>query len=137
MAYDSDCGPCTRFKEAIEFLDAKKAIRFVGLDEADRSGVLAPVHVGRRHSSFHLVSPEGTAWSGARALPPLAGLLPGGKGVSFVMRRNPLAYRLAAFAYGVFSRAHDAGSCAYGAGLALASGKQIDPFARGNSHHPL
>jgi predicted DCC family thiol-disulfide oxidoreductase YuxK len=138
VAYDSECGPCTRFREAVEFLDAKGSIAFVGLGQADRSGLLEPVEVSRRRASFHLISPEGRVWSGARALPPLAGILPGGSGVSYVLGRNPMAFRLAAFAYEVLSRLHDSGSCTHHpGGRGQLSGKQIDLFARGNSHLSL
>lgn len=138
LAYDSDCGPCTRFKRGVDFLDTKNRICFVGLEEADRSGLLAPIPETRRHRSFHLISPRGRAWSGAEALPPLASLLPGGGGLSFILGRSTLAFRCASVVYGVFSRLHDAGSCSYASGaVSLPPGKQIDSLARGNSHLSL
>jgi predicted DCC family thiol-disulfide oxidoreductase YuxK len=111
LAYDSDCGPCTRFKRGVEFLDARRRISYLGLEEADRSGFLASIPPARRHRSFHLISTGGSVWSGAEALPPLASILPGGAGLSFVLERNPLAFDCASFVYGVFSRLHESGSC--------------------------
>jgi predicted DCC family thiol-disulfide oxidoreductase YuxK len=138
LIYDSDCGPCTRFKRAVAFLDTRNRISFIGLDAADSSGLLAPIPQARRHRSFHLISPSGRVWSGAEALSPLTSLLPGGAGLSFVMGRNPLAFNCASFVYGVFSRLHDVGSCSYASrGRALQSGNQIDTLARGNSHLSL
>jgi predicted DCC family thiol-disulfide oxidoreductase YuxK len=138
LVYDSDCGPCTRFKRAVAFLDTGNRLSFVGLDAADSSGLLAPIPPARRSRSFHLISPSGRVWSGAEALPPLASLLPGGAGLSFVMGRSTLAFSCASFVYGVFSRLHDVGSCSYTPGAQeLNSGKQIDSLARGNSHLSL
>ena len=113
LVYDSDCGPCTRFRDVVGFLDAGHRMRFVGLDVADRSGILERVEPSRRHRSFHLVSGSREVLSGAAALPRLVGLIPGGRPLSFVIGRNPLAYRLTAFVYSTFSRLHDMGSCAY------------------------
>ena len=122
LAYGSDCGPCTRFRNAVEFLDARKAIRYVGLDEAEREGILDRMPLERRRRSFHLVSGDGRWYSGSEALAPLLALLPGGSTFAFVMSRSSPISRCAAFLYGVFSRLHDAGSCASAVGLARKTG---------------
>jgi predicted DCC family thiol-disulfide oxidoreductase YuxK len=113
LVYDSDCGPCTRFRDVVSFFDTRRKMIYIGLDDADRRGVLDSVSRGRRHRSFHLVSPDGTVWSGAEALPPLFELLSGFAPLSFVLVSNPFAFKAASFVYSTFSRLHDAGSCAY------------------------
>ena len=122
LVYDADCGPCTRFRNAVEFLDAGRRIRYRGLAEADAEGLLEGVAVGRRHRSFHLVSGDGETWSGAGALAPLASLLPGGRPMAFLISSSPIVSRCAAFIYGTFSRLHDAGSCSYGRTAARRAG---------------
>jgi len=113
LVYDSDCGPCMSFSNVVGFIDAKHAIGRVGLAEADASGLLDALPPQVRHTSFHLVSPDGEVWSGANAFPTLLGLLPGGWPASEVLSRNAAAFRLSAFVYSVLARLHDKGSCRY------------------------
>ena len=40
LAYDSDCGPCTRFRHIVEILDKYERIDFVLLTKADEEGLL-------------------------------------------------------------------------------------------------
>ena len=112
LVFDSGCGPCTRFRNAVKFLDTRRRMEYLGLDEADREGILDAVDPGRRHRSFHLVSPGGRVWSGSDALPQLAALLPGGFLPSRALAACPPVHRSAAFVYGVFSSLHDSASCA-------------------------
>ncbi|MDE1854160.1 MAG: DUF393 domain-containing protein [Thaumarchaeota archaeon] len=125
LVYDADCGPCTRFRKAVGFLDARDRIRFVGLNEADSSGLLEGLHPALRHRSFHLIGPSGKIWSGAEALPPLAALLPGGSPFAIVLGSSPIAFKSAAFVYSVFSRLHDTGSCSYAPGGSGGKGDRI------------
>lgn len=112
LAYDSDCGPCTAFRNAVGFLDPKRKIHFVGLQEAQRTGLLSGVRADMKGRSFHLISPEGDARSGAGALPELAALLPAGKLVSRAMSSCPPVNGAFAFGYSALSRLHGKGSCA-------------------------
>ena len=113
LVYDADCGPCTRFKRIIGFLDARRTLRFASLVDADNRGLLDTVPAARRHRSFHLVSPQGKVDSGANALPGLVALLPAGRLTSEAIDSSPLIFRSVAFVYSVFSRLHDSGSCSY------------------------
>jgi predicted DCC family thiol-disulfide oxidoreductase YuxK len=113
LAYDSDCGPCRRFEGVVELLDTKHRLQYIGLEDADRKGLLATLAPSLRRRSFHLLSPSGRIFSGARAIPLLISLLPGGTAHFFVLSRSPLAFRALSFVYSVFSRAHDSGSCTY------------------------
>jgi len=121
LAYDDGCGPCTRFRNVVAFLDARRMMDYAGLDAAERLGGLESIPASRRHRSFHLVSPDGRTWSGASALPHLVALIPGGRPLSVAMRVPPV-FSTAAFMYGVFSRLHDSGACRYGPGEPAASG---------------
>ncbi|MDG6909429.1 MAG: DUF393 domain-containing protein [Nitrososphaerota archaeon] len=137
LVYDAACGPCTRFKDGVKFLDARRRMDYLGLAEADMTGRLEPVDPVRRYRSFHLVSPEGRVWSGADALPQLAALLPGGFPLSRALAMCPPARSLAAFVYGVFSRLHDSGSCTLGSGGALKEAGTLGssfPSLFGESH---
>ncbi len=135
LVYDSACGPCTRFKEAVEFLDTRQKMSYVGIEDADELGMLAPLAPKLRHRSFHVVSPNGLIWSGASALPRVIALLPGGRPVSFIIDRNPAVFGAVSFVYYVLSRLHDANSCA----LATAGAGQLRPAvvpAKGVTHPP-
>ena len=122
LVYDTGCGPCTTFKDAVALLDAGRRMRYVGLRDADRLGFLDPVDPARRHRSFHLVSPEGEVWSGADALPRLLALLPGGRPVSWAISNSPPLSSATRFVYAVFSRLHDSGACGY-PGVAFRQGR--------------
>jgi len=113
MAYDADCGPCTRFKQAIDFLDMHHRIEFISLVEADKRGLLEEVPLQRRFRSMHFISPDGEIWSSANALPTILRLLPFGGVVATLMTSVPGMMSLTRFVYSTFARLHDLGSCRY------------------------
>jgi predicted DCC family thiol-disulfide oxidoreductase YuxK len=113
LVYDANCGPCTRFKQVVQFLDAHRSLRFESLTQADDEYLLDGVPGHERHGSFHLVSPRGEVLSGAQAIPTLIAQLPLGRQVSILMTGVPGGVRALSFAYRVFSRLHGAGSCRY------------------------
>lgn len=99
LVYDADCGPCTRFKEAVELLDVHGAVRFESIPSATAQGLLASVDPELRESTSHLVLPDGSVVSGHDYLPALIGLLPGGRAVEAALNAFTPARRMA---YGVF-----------------------------------
>jgi predicted DCC family thiol-disulfide oxidoreductase YuxK len=111
LAYDEDCGPCTKFKRAIEFFDAHDAIEFVSLVQANELGLLDAIPEHLRFRSFHLIAPTGRVESGANALRGLIRLLPSGWLASEFIFSTPSGRRLATFAYSSLSRLHDRSSC--------------------------
>ncbi len=111
VAYDADCGPCTRFEKAVEALDIHGRADFVTLDEADLSGMLKTVPSDLRRRSFHLATPGGRVLSGAEALPEVLRLFPGGRIYSRLITGAPGGKRGVAFVYSAFARLHDAGEC--------------------------
>ncbi len=113
LVYDGDCGPCARFKRAIEFLDVYGKLDYMSLIDADDKDILDKLSQGLRHRSFHLVSPDGGFLSGAGALPSLIGLLPTGRTISTFITLAPGGLASVSFVYSVFSRLHDSGSCRY------------------------
>ena len=131
LAYDDDCGPCTRFKRAVEFFDAHDAIEFVSLVQADEWGLLDAIPERLRFRSFHLIAPTGRAESGANALRGLIRLLPSGWLASEFIFSTSSGRRLVAFAYSSLSRLHDGGSC--GPETSLISGGGDTPRSYGRS----
>jgi len=103
LAYDSDCGPCTSFRNAVGFLDAHRRMDFMSLNKAEEEGLLDSIPTLRRHRSFHLIFPDGGAFSGAKAIPVLAGLLPSGRITSKLMTLAPGGLTGVAFVYGMAS----------------------------------
>jgi predicted DCC family thiol-disulfide oxidoreductase YuxK len=128
--YDADCGPCTRFKHSIEFLDSYRRFDFMPLRHADDEGLLNMIPAEFRHRSFHLISPAGEALSGAKAIPTLVSLLPSGSLISKLISSAPGGLRATGFVYGVFSRLHDAGSCGYQPGQGHAHANMSELFER-------
>jgi predicted DCC family thiol-disulfide oxidoreductase YuxK len=113
LVYDSACGPCSRFKRIVDFLDRYNELDYFSLNQADALGLLDSIPKSRRHSSFHLISQEGIVRSGSEAIPLLVSLLPSGKLLSFPLGHS-LGRKFSSIIYSIFSRLHDSGSCSYG-----------------------
>ena len=113
MVYDADCGPCTKFKQAVTILDIHRKLDFVPLGIADESGLLDGVPGNLRHRSFHLVLPNKQVLSGANALPDVISLFPAGRVFSGMVVGAPGGRSAMTFVYSVFARLHDAGFCKY------------------------
>ena len=111
LLYDADCGACTRFKKAMDFLDAHERIGFMSIDRAEQIGLLNAIPDARRHRSFHMVLADGRLESGATALPSLIGLLPCGRFIAKMVCSAPKGLSVLAFVYSTASRLHETGSC--------------------------
>jgi predicted DCC family thiol-disulfide oxidoreductase YuxK len=111
LAYDADCGPCTKFKRVVDTLDKYERIDFISLTKADEEGLLDNIPVRQRYKSFHLIFPKGDAKSGSEALLELIAILPGGKIISPIINYVPGGKKAVRFIYKRFLRLHDRGSC--------------------------
>jgi predicted DCC family thiol-disulfide oxidoreductase YuxK len=111
LAYDADCGPCTRFALVVDSLDKSETIDFVSLAIADQKGLLDRISPSLRYKSFHLIFPNGDVKSGSEALVELIAILPGGKIISPIVNYFPGAKPFVSFIYNSFSRRHEMGSC--------------------------
>ena len=111
LAYDADCGPCTRFAHVVDLLDRRQKIHFISLNMADQQGLLDRISAPLRYKSFHLILPNGDTKSGSVALAELIAILPAGKILSIIINYCPGARRIVEFIYNRFSRLHDRGSC--------------------------
>jgi predicted DCC family thiol-disulfide oxidoreductase YuxK len=112
LAYDADCGPCTRFSHAVDILDKYQKIDFISLTKADQIGLLDNIRASMRYKSFHLIFPNRQeVKSGSDALIKLVEILPGGRVISPIINYFPGGKRIVHFIYTMFSRLHDGGSC--------------------------
>lgn len=111
IAYDADCGPCTRFAHVVDFLDRYEKIDFISLTRADQQGLLDKISVPLRYRSFHLISPNGETKSGSEAIIELVGILPGSKIISPIINYIPGCKSIVASIYNRLSKQHDRGSC--------------------------
>ena len=111
LAYDANCGSCTKFKRIVDILDKYERIDFISLTKADEEGLLDKIPVHQRYKSFHLIFPKGDAKSGSEALLELIAILPGGKIISPIINYFPGGKKAVQFIYKRFSRLHDRGSC--------------------------
>jgi predicted DCC family thiol-disulfide oxidoreductase YuxK len=111
LAYDANCGPCTKFRCIVDILDKCERIDFISLTKADQEGLLDKTPVHQRYKSFHPIFPKGDAKSGSDALLELIAILPGGKIISPIINYFPGGKKAVQFIYKRFSRLHDRGSC--------------------------
>jgi len=111
LAYDADCGPCTRFAHVVDSLDKSEKLDFISLTLADQKGLLDMIAPSLRYRSFHLISPNGQAKSGSEALLELIAILPGGKIISPIINYLPGGKLILKFIYNRLSKLHDTGSC--------------------------
>ena len=96
LLYDGDCGFCRRWVSRLQRWDRHKAIEYVAA--ADRGAVvgLPPLSDAALDRAMHLVTRDGRVYAGARALPALLPLLPGGRHLMPLMKVpgvQPLADR--------------------------------------------
>ena len=111
LAYDADCGPCTRFSHVIDILDKYEKIDFIPLTIADKQGLLDRISPTLRYKSFHLISPTEGPKSGSDALLELIAIIPGGRIISTMINRLPGGKLILRFIYNRFSKLHDRASC--------------------------
>ena len=114
LAFDADCGPCTRFRHVVDILDMHQKINFISLIEADQKGLLNSIADSLRHKSFHLILPNGEVKSGSEALLALIAILPGGRVVSPIINYFPGGKRIVHVIYTTISKLHDRASCSIG-----------------------
>jgi predicted DCC family thiol-disulfide oxidoreductase YuxK len=131
LAYDADCGPCTRFKQIVDFIDAENQVDFISLMEADETGLLDTIPRSARHTSFHIIFQNGEVLSGSAAIPSLIELLPHGSVISRVITSAPGGLRAISFVYAGFARLHDKGSCRYHLSLARSTDGLAEPDSGG------
>jgi predicted DCC family thiol-disulfide oxidoreductase YuxK len=112
LVYDSDCGPCTNFRNIIGFLDPKRTLSFASFAEAEELGLLQGMPRELRYKSFHIITPGKPPRSGADALPLLFGLITRWSGIERTILLFPFGFQTVSSVYGVLSRLHDKGSCA-------------------------
>jgi predicted DCC family thiol-disulfide oxidoreductase YuxK len=111
LAYDADCGPCTRFRRIVDILDKYEKIDFISLTKADQEGLLDKIPIHQRYTSFHLIFPKNETKSGSEAVLELISILPAGKIISPIINKLPGAKKTVRLIYKTFSRLHDRGSC--------------------------
>jgi predicted DCC family thiol-disulfide oxidoreductase YuxK len=100
LLYDGDCGFCRRWVRRLQRWDRRRVIDYVAA--ADRGAVagLPPLSDAALEGAMHLVTRDGRVYAGARALPSLLPLLPGGRPLALLMRVpgvQPLADRVYAW----------------------------------------
>jgi predicted DCC family thiol-disulfide oxidoreductase YuxK len=111
LAYDADCGSCTRFAHVVDILDKYEKIDFIPIAIADQQGLLDRISAPLRYKSFHLISPTGEPKSGSDALLELIAILPGGMIISAIINRLPGGKLIVRFIYNRFSKLHGRSSC--------------------------
>ena len=111
LAYDADCGPCTRFAHIVDGLDKYEKIDFMSLTVANQEGLLDRIPVAVRFGSFHLIAPNGETKSGSEGLLELIAILPGGKVILPIINYLPAGKTIVRFIYNGLSKLHERDSC--------------------------
>lgn len=101
LLYDEGCGFCRWALGKILERDRASVIRPVALQDPQADTLLDGMDPARKMASWHLVTPDGHAYSGGDAVAPLARLLPAGAPVAWIAR---LAPRLTRRCYAVVAR---------------------------------
>ncbi|HEV2389422.1 MAG TPA: DCC1-like thiol-disulfide oxidoreductase family protein [Nitrososphaerales archaeon] len=110
LAYDASCGPCSKFRAVVSFLDVRSRIAFLDIEDAERAGLLDGVPQAYRYASFHIVTPRGRmagavgVVSGQAAILSLVGAL--SAPVAKVVERISSLEAAIRFGYSTLSRLH-------------------------------
>jgi predicted DCC family thiol-disulfide oxidoreductase YuxK len=91
VLYDGDCGICKWLLAGLLRRDRARRLRSVALQAPEATELLADLTPKERMESWHLISPDGERLSGGAAIPPLLGLLPGGRPFATCVARFPRA----------------------------------------------
>ncbi len=114
VAFDSDCGPCTKFSHLIDRLDRYDKIVCLPILVAEKNGLLDKVPQLLHYKSFHLIFTDGQVVSGSEAILPLISILPMGRLMFPLLNYFPGGKRFVRFVYNRLSRSHDKGYCSIG-----------------------
>jgi predicted DCC family thiol-disulfide oxidoreductase YuxK len=100
VLYDEDCGFCRWTADRLRTWDRRQRLTFASIQGDVGERALGALDPNARLASWHLVTDDGSVWSGGRAVPELMRRLPGGTPVVAAARRFPgatdRAYRWAA-----------------------------------------
>ncbi len=88
LLFDGGCGICLHTRDVIALLDRHHRLAFDRIARHD-CGLLADLTADERYDSWHAVHPDGTMEHGSAALATTAAALPGGRVLSWPLRRFP------------------------------------------------
>jgi predicted DCC family thiol-disulfide oxidoreductase YuxK len=104
LAYDANCGSCTRFAKLVGRLDLRKRIRLISMYDTEVEARLRPKVGAAYDQSFHLeLSQGGRVVSGEKALEDLVKLLPAAAPFGAVAFKLPGVKGVPAALYRAFS----------------------------------
>jgi predicted DCC family thiol-disulfide oxidoreductase YuxK len=89
VLYDPDCGFCKWSLDRILAWDRPGRLRAAPIQSAEGERLLAGLSPQERLGSWHLVTADGTRYSGGAAAEPLARLLPAGRPLAAVFHAFP------------------------------------------------
>ncbi len=89
LLYDADCGFCRVCVAVLLVKDRHHRMRTVALQGPRAAPLLPGLDGAARMASWHLVAPDGRAWSAGAALAPALRLLPGGTPAARLAERFP------------------------------------------------
>jgi predicted DCC family thiol-disulfide oxidoreductase YuxK len=115
LLYDGDCGFCLTWVRRLARWDRRHAIDYVAARERGRVSGLPAITDDRLDRAMHLVTADGQVHPGARALPFLLPLLPGGRFLAQLLRLPGAQSAADALYHWIAARRHRLGcssSCA-------------------------
>jgi predicted DCC family thiol-disulfide oxidoreductase YuxK len=91
LLYDGGCGFCRWTARQLLALDRHERLRAIAIQSREAVALLGSLAPHRRLESWHLVTPDGRAFSAGDAVAPLARLLPLGRPVAAAASTFPRA----------------------------------------------
>ena len=91
ILFDNDCGFCRWSLSKLLAWDRHGRLRPVALQSEQADDFLMGMDRERKMASWHLVAPNGRTYSGGKAVPPLARLLPAGAPIAALASVFPRA----------------------------------------------
>ncbi|MBJ7471531.1 MAG: DUF393 domain-containing protein [Solirubrobacteraceae bacterium] len=88
LLFDGGCGICLHSRDVIAVLDRRHRLAFDRIARHD-GGLLSDVPEAERYGSWHAIHPDGTLEHGSVALASTVAALPGGRMLSWPLRRLP------------------------------------------------
>lgn len=89
VLYDADCGFCKCMMAVVLAADRGQRVRPRAIQSDAGRQLLDGLSSVEQLASWHLLTPEGTRFSGGTAIPALAGILPGGGLTQPLLSRMP------------------------------------------------
>jgi predicted DCC family thiol-disulfide oxidoreductase YuxK len=121
LAFDRDCGPCTKFSKIVSRLDIFDKIELMPIAAAEKQGLLDSIPPSLHYDSFHMILGDGQVKSGPDGVLQLIAILPMGRLTHPIIDHMPGGKQIVRFVYHKLAKLRS-GSCSVNGGSDHQSG---------------